>query len=320
MIIVFKSGADISDVAALAKKLESLNAKVFSFDGDRKIFSVTDAENVDADVIKNFPCVESVVRVTKPYKLVKKASSFGFSTPFAVIAGPCSVESEKSIYDIAAAVKKAGATMLRGGAFKPRTSPYSFQGLGKVGIDLLVKAGRTAGLPVVSEITGVNELDFFTDVDVLQIGARNMQNYELLRAVGRCGKPVIIKRGFANTVDEWLLSAEYVLAGGNDKVVLCERGVRTVASANKAVIDYAAVGAVKKLSGLPVIIDPSHASDSAQDVMPLAVAAAAVGADGVMIETHTDPENALSDGGHQLTPDQLEKTIKKIEAVLIAAK
>ena len=321
MVIILKDGYTGNQLNYLTGKLEKLGAKIDVSSGAKTVLTLTDADGVDEEVIRAYPFVESVVRSTKPYKLVKEHGKTSndkklFDARFIVIAGPCAVESERQISDTAAAVRRAGATMLRGGAFKPRTSPYSFQGLGKTGIDMLVRAGKLAGLPVVSEVTGTDELDFFADVDILQIGARNMQNYELLRAVGRCDKPVIIKRGFGNTIDEWLLSAEYVMSGGNDKIILCERGVRTIASANKAVIDFAAVRTAKNISGLPVIVDPSHASERAEDVIPLAVAAAAVGADGVMIETHICPEDALSDGGHQLTPVMLGATIEMIKHVL----
>ena len=239
-----------------------------------------------------------------------------FGATFEVIAGPCSVESEDSVVECALAVKKAGATMLRGGAFKPRTSPYAFQGLKKVGLDYLVKAGRLVGLPTVSEIMSVRDIDAFADVDVLQIGARDMHNYELLREVGRSNKPVLLKRGFSSTIEEWLSSAEYILSEGNGNVILCERGVRNYAAVGKGILDFAAVDAVKSVTGLPVIVDPSHVSPSGKGVGSLALAAAAVGADGVMIETHISPCTALSDAEHQITPSELETIVNSTKTLL----
>jgi len=320
MIVILKRGCSSAEVAALTQKLNLLGVNVQTFGYDRTIMYLTNAVTIDAEVIRADRSVEKVVRLSEPFAAKKSGKiDIGgkacFGGAFEVIAGPCAVEGEEQIFATAAAVKKAGATMLRGGAFKPRTSPYTFQGLRKEGLGMLVAAGKSQGLPTVSEVMGIADLDLFSDVDVLQIGARNMQNYELLRAVGRFGKPVLLKRGFVNTVEEWLLSAEYVASAGNEKIILCERGVRTFASAYKATVDFATVKKVRSLTGLPVIIDPSHASDEADNVSPLAFAAAAVGADGVMIETHVSPSTALCDGCHQITPDTLKSTVEKMKAI-----
>lgn len=236
-----------------------------------------------------------------------------------MIAGPCSVENEEQIVGIAKAVKAAGADLLRGGAFKPRTSPYDFQGLKEEGIRLLLLAGRESGLPVVTEITGVRELDLFEDVDVIQIGSRNMQNFELLKEVGRTKKPVLLKRGMAATLREFLMSAEYILAEGNPHVILCERGIRTFDDYTRNTLDLAVVPLLRGMTDLPIIADPSHATGIAALVPPMALAAAAAGADGLMIEVHDHPEKALTDGEQAITPDQYAALVQKVRAVRKAA-
>ncbi|MBQ6074720.1 MAG: 3-deoxy-7-phosphoheptulonate synthase [Lachnospiraceae bacterium] len=238
---------------------------------------------------------------------------------FTMIAGPCSVENEEQIVGIAKAVKAAGADLLRGGAFKPRTSPYDFQGLKEEGIRLLLLAGRESGLPVVTEITGVRELDLFEDVDVIQIGSRNMQNFELLKEVGRTKKPVLLKRGMAATLREFLMSAEYILAEGNPHVILCERGIRTFDDYTRNTLDLAVVPLLRGMTDLPIIADPSHATGIAALVPPMALAAAAAGADGLMIEVHDHPEKALTDGEQAITPDQYAALVQKVRAVRKAA-
>lgn len=236
---------------------------------------------------------------------------------FAMIAGPCSVESESQIISLAHAVKAAGANLLRGGAFKPRTSPYDFQGMGVEGLRLLVKAKEETGLPIVSEIMSEKYLDYFIEnVDLIQIGSRNMQNFELLKALGRVRKPVMLKRGFSSTIREWLLSAEYLLSGGNSQVILCERGIRGFDSLTRNVLDLSAVPLVKRLSHLPVMVDPSHGTGRSDLVPTMAVAAVAAGADAIMVEVHDNPEGALSDGFQSLTPDQLADLCRRIEPVL----
>ena len=238
---------------------------------------------------------------------------------FTMIAGPCAVESQEQLMTIADAVKHAGADILRGGAFKPRTSPYKFQGLGAEGIRLLVEAGQVVGLPVITEITSVRNLPLYDDVDVIQVGARNMQNFDLLWELGHCKKPIVLKRGFSNTIEELMMSAEYILAGGNPNVILCERGMRTFEPATRSTLDVSAVPVLHELTHLPVLVDPSHAAGKRQYVAPLARAAAAVGADGLMIEVHHKPDEALSDGPQALIPEQfsaVSREVRKIRGVL----
>lgn len=234
---------------------------------------------------------------------------------FQIIAGPCSVESEEQILNIAKSVSKSGAAILRGGAFKPRTSPYDFQGLKAKGIEMLLSAKQKTGMPLISEITNANDLALFDEIDIIQVGARNMQNFELLKVLGRTKKPILLKRGLANTIAELLLSAEYIMSEGNEQVILCERGIRTFESFTRNTLDLSAIPVIKELSHLPVIIDPSHSTGVARYVEPMALAATAAGADGIMIEVHNDPENALCDGAQSLNPKEFEITAKKIFAV-----
>ena len=238
---------------------------------------------------------------------------------FSVVAGPCAVESREQIFSAAARVKAAGADLLRGGAFKPRTSPYSFQGLGKEALEWLLEAGRSVGLPVVSELMDIGHLELFADVDVIQVGARNMQNFELLRELGHTDKPILLKRGLANTLQELLSSAEYIMAGGNDRIILCERGIRTFETATRNTLDLSAVAVLRTETHLPVIVDPSHATGHAALVPPMALAAAAAGADGVMVEVHPDPANALCDGAQALTPTEFAALMPRLRAVRAAA-
>ena len=237
---------------------------------------------------------------------------------FAIMAGPCSVESEEQVMEIAHSVKKAGATMLRGGAFKPRTSPYDFQGLKADGIELLLKAKKETGLPIVTEIMNANHLPLFDEVDVIQVGARNMQNFELLKELGRTKKPILLKRGLANTLKELLMSAEYIMAGGNENIILCERGIRTFETYTRNTLDLSAVPMLKELTHLPVIIDPSHATGVAKLVKPMAMAAAACGAHGLMIEVYNDPAHALCDGAQSLTPEAFSDLTSSIGRILNA--
>ena len=237
-----------------------------------------------------------------------------------IMAGPCSVESEEQIVEIAKSIKASGATLLRGGAFKPRTSPYSFQGLKSEGLDLLKIARKETGLPIVTEIMRTEHIDMFENVDIIQVGARNMQNFDLLKELGKTKKPVLLKRGLSATIEEWLMSAEYIMAGGNDNVILCERGIRTFETYTRNTLDIAAIPIVKELSHLPIVVDPSHASGKSRLVEPLAMAAVAAGADGLMIEVHNDPPHALSDGAQSLTPEQFKKTAEKIRALKEALK
>ena len=286
------------------------------------------AAGIDQEKIALLPGVERVMRVTEPYKKANRkyhpddtvidlgnGAAIG-GEKLAVIAGPCSVESETQIVEVAEAVQKSGAAALRGGAFKPRTSPYTFQGLEKAGLDLLVQAGRDAGLPVVTEITDISQLDLLADVDVLQVGARNMQNYALLKALGQLRRPVLLKRGLSATVEEFLLAAEYLLSGGNEQVILCERGVRSGVSAARAALDVSAIPVLKRATHLPVLVDPSHAAGRSELVLPLALAAAAAGADGLMVEVHDRPACALSDGGQSLTCRQFRELSAAVTALL----
>ena len=291
---------------------------------------IGDTSKVDLDLLASLDIVESVKRVSDPFKCCNRkfhpddtvvrvgGASIGAGS-FAIIAGPCSVESEEQIVSIAKAVKAGGATMLRGGAFKPRTSPYDFQGLKAEGLELLKIARRESGLPIVTEIMNINHIPLFEDVDVIQVGARNMQNFDLLKELGKLNKPILLKRGLANTLKELLMSAEYIMASGNEQIILCERGIRTFETYTRNTLDLSAVPMLHELTHLPIVVDPSHATGSARLVPPMALAAAAGGADGVMIEVHNDPMHALCDGAQALTPDQfaaLAEKMRRVRAVL----
>ena len=288
---------------------------------------IGDTTPIDAEYIEAQDFVESVKRVQEPYKKANRKfhpDDTVITLPggqkiggggLALIAGPCSVESEEQICDIAESVKKSGAQFLRGGAFKPRTSPYSFQGMKAEGLELLSEAKKKTGLPIVTEIMSIEHLPLFEDVDIIQVGARNMQNFELLKQLGRLNKPILLKRGLANTIEELLMSAEYIMAGGNEQVILCERGIRTYETFTRNTLDISAVPVIKKLSHLPVIVDPSHASGINWLIEPLALAAAAIGADGLIIEVHNDPSHALCDGAQSITPAQFDALAKKVSQV-----
>lgn len=292
---------------------------------------IGDTAKVDADLLESLEMVESVKRISEPFKsanrkfhpddtVVELENTSVGGDVFAIMAGPCSIESEEQLTDIAEKVKASGATVLRGGAFKPRTSPYDFQGLKNEGIELLLKAKKATGLPVVTEIMSPSHIDMFADVDILQVGARNMQNFELLKELGRCGKPILLKRGLAATIKEFLMSAEYIMAGGNNNVILCERGIRSYDNYTRNVLDLSAVPVLAELTHLPVIVDPSHATGVARLVRPMALAAAACGAKGLMIEVHNDPKNALCDGAQSLTPEQFAGVVTDVKKVLEAVK
>ena len=277
---------------------------------------------LDGESLRLLPGVRAVQRLTEPYPLAARAGhpedtvvSVGearIGRDFCLIAGPCAVESPEQVTSIARQVSAAGAQLLRGGAFKPRTSPYTFGGLGAEGLELLCRAGRETGLPVVSEITDPRQLPLFREVDVLQVGARNMQNFELLKEVGKMSKPILLKRGLANTIDELLMSAEYIMASGNENVILCERGIRTFETRTRNTLDLSAVPVLKKLTHLPIVVDPSHAMGYAHLVKPMAMAATVAGADGLMIEVHNNPAKALCDGPQSLTPDQFDDVAKQV--------
>ncbi len=329
MIVILKKNPDEKQLNNLMAWLKSLNITIHPSEGDMHTILglVGDTSVVDIDLLRALDIVEDVKRVQEPYKNANRkfheedtvipvgGTQIGGGV-FSVIAGPCSIESEEQVCLIATAVKAAGATMLRGGAFKPRTSPYAFQGLRGHGLELLLEAKKLSGLPVVTEIMDLSQLSLFDDVDVIQVGARNMQNFELLKELGHTGKPILLKRGLANTLQELLMSAEYVMAGGNAKVVLCERGIRTFETATRNTLDLAAIPMLKKMSHLPVIVDPSHATGIAALVKPMALAATVAGADGLMIEVHNDPKRALCDGAQSLTPEAFLDVMDGVRAVL----
>lgn len=329
MIIVVKNSCEQAQLDNLLEWVKELGLEVHTSRGETStvLGLVGDTTRVDMDLIASLDIVEKVQRVQESYKNANRkfhptdtivdvnGVKFG-GLNFQVIAGPCSVESESQIIEVAKAVKKSGATMLRGGAFKPRTSPYAFQGLKGTGIELLVKAKKETGLPIVTELLSVNDLDLFKDVDVIQIGARNMQNFELLKEVGKTGKPILLKRGLANTLQELLMSAEYILAEGNEQVILCERGIRTFETMTRNTLDLSAVPALKEKTHLPIIIDPSHSTGVNKFVAPMSLASVGAGADGLIIEVHNDPKKALCDGAQSLNPEQFDALMKKINQIL----
>ncbi len=329
MIVILKKNPEEKQLNNLMAWLKSLNIAIHPSEGATHLVLglVGDTSVVDIDLLRALDIVEDVKRVQEPYKnanrkfheedsVIPVGNTQVGGGVFSVIAGPCSIESEEQVCLIAAAVKASGATMLRGGAFKPRTSPYAFQGLRGHGLELLLEAKRLTGLPVVTEIMDLSQLPLFDEVDVIQVGARNMQNFELLKELGHTGKPILIKRGLANTLQELLMSAEYVMAGGNEKVILCERGIRTFETATRNTLDLSAVPMLKKLTHLPVIVDPSHATGISWMVKPMALAATAAGADGLMIEVHNDPKRALCDGAQSLTPEAFRDVMEGVRAVL----
>ena len=285
-----------------------------------------DTHKVDIESLGAYDIVESIKRVQEPYKKVNRAFHPNNTVidlgnglkigdgSLQIIAGPCSVESREQIVSIAKSVKESGATLLRGGAFKPRTSPSAFQGLRADGIELLLEAKRETGMPIVTEIISAEHIDLFRDVDIIQVGARNMQNFELLKCLGRLDKPILLKRGLANTIEETLMSAEYIMSEGNEKVILCERGVRTFETYTRNTLDLSAVAVFKRLSHLPVIVDPSHAAGIPWLIEPLSLAALGVGADALIIEVHNDPPHALSDGAQSITPDRFDQIAKRVIA------
>lgn len=329
MIAVIKIGTPQSQVDKLIDWIESQNVSVHVSAGQYQtvLGLIGDTSKIDMELIENLDIVDTVKRISEPFKSANRkfhpddtvvdvsGVKIGGGN-FAIIAGPCSVESHDQIIEVAEKVKVSGANMLRGGAFKPRTSPYDFQGLQADGLELLIQAKKHTGLPIVSEIMNANHLDLFEEVDLIQVGARNMQNFELLKELGRTKKPVLLKRGLANNLKELLMSAEYIMAGGNENVILCERGIRTFETYTRNTLDLAAVPMLKELSHLPIIVDPSHASGISRLVKPMALASAAAGADGLMIEVHNDPLNALCDGAQSLTPAQFDEVSQKVRKIL----
>ena len=333
MIAILKSGTTPEQTQHLVSWLKTMNLDVHISQGAEVtvLGLVGDTSRVDMDLLKSLEMVETVKRVSEPFKqanrkfhpqdsIVEVGDARIGGGYFAMIAGPCSVESEEQIIEVAQAVKASGATMLRGGAFKPRTSPYAFQGMKGEGIQLLLKAKEATGLPIVTELMNISTLDLFADVDVIQVGARNMQNFDLLKELGKTRKPILLKRGLANTIQELLMSAEYIMSEGNENVILCERGIRTFETATRNTLDLSAVAVLHKLSHLPVVVDPSHATGKADLVVPMACAATAAGADGIMVEVHNNPACALCDGAQSLTPpqfDELNRKVQKIREVLV---
>ncbi len=330
MIILLKKNTSQTQIDSLTERLKELGVQADVSKGSSHtiVGLVGDTSAVDVDMLNALDIVESVQRVQDPFKKANRrfheddtiielsnGTKIGGGN-FQMMAGPCSVESEEQIVEIARAVKAAGATILRGGAFKPRTSPYAFQGLGAEGLRLLTLAKKETGMPIITELMDASHLSLFEDVDIIQIGARNMQNFELLKQLGKIRKPVLLKRGLANTLQELLTSAEYIMAGGNEQVMLCERGIRTFETKTRNTLDLSAIPVIHHLSHLPVIIDPSHATGVARFVPSMALAATAAGADGLIIEVHNDPAHALCDGAQSLTPSEFADTAERIRAIL----
>ena len=333
MIAILKPGTTPAQTDHLVSWLKTMNLEVHISHGEEVTILglVGDTTRVDIDLLKSLEMVDTVKRVSEPFKqanrkfhpmdtIIEVGNARIGGGYFAMIAGPCSVESEAQIVEVAQAVKASGANLLRGGAFKPRTSPYAFQGMGTEGIQLLLKAKEATGLPIVTEIMNISTLDLFADVDVIQVGARNMQNFDLLKELGKTKKPILLKRGLANTIQELLMSAEYIMSEGNEKVILCERGIRNFETATRNTLDLSAVAVLHNLTHLPVVVDPSHATGKAELVPPMAMAAAAAGADGIMVEVHNNPAAALCDGAQSLTPaqfDELNRRVQRLREVLV---
>ena len=334
MIAILRNGTTPQQIRHLTEWLKRMNLDVHVSEGKEVtvLGLIGDTSRVDMELLNSLEIVESVKRVSEPFKQVNRKfhprdSIITINNQvrigggyFAMIAGPCSVESEAQIIEVAAAVKASGAQILRGGAFKPRTSPYAFQGMGVEGLKLLKAAKDATGLPICTEIMNLNHLDLFEDVDLIQIGARNMQNFDLLKEVGKSRKPILLKRGIASTLQELLMSAEYIMSEGNENVILCERGIRTYETYTRNTLDLSCVPVLHNLSHLPVVVDPSHATGKAYLVPPMAAAAAAAGADGIMVEVHNNPACALCDGAQSLTPDQFADLSRRVEIIREAMK
>ncbi|MDD5938907.1 MAG: 3-deoxy-7-phosphoheptulonate synthase [Clostridiales bacterium] len=330
MVVVMRPGTEQREIEKLVAQfqLQGLQVGVTNGVGCTILGLVGDTTNLDMDKISMNEHVERVMRVQEPYKkanrkfhpedtVVTAGSARIGGGNFSVIAGPCSVESEEQIIGVAEDVQRSGAALLRGGAFKPRTSPYSFQGMGVEGLDLLLEAKAATGMPIVTELMSPKYCQLFEDkVDVIQIGARNMQNFDLLKEVGKMSKPVLLKRGLANSYEEWIMSAEYIMSEGNENVILCERGIRTFETYTRNTLDVSAIPCIKKMSHLPVIVDPSHSAGMYWLVEPLALAAVAAGADGLIIEVHNDPANAKCDGQQSLTPEHFDQLMGKVGALV----
>ena len=333
MIAVLKHGTTDQQTEHLVAWLRNMDLDVHISKGQNITILglIGDTSRVDMDLLGSLEIVDSVKRVSEPFKQANRKfhpadtviqvgnAKFG-GGHFAMIAGPCSVESEDQIIEVATAVKEAGADVLRGGAFKPRTSPYAFQGMKDEGIRLLLKAKEVTGLPIITEIMNIRALDLFADVDIIQVGARNMQNFDLLQELGKTNKPILLKRGLANTLQELLMSAEYIMSEGNENVILCERGIRSFETYTRNTLDLSAVPVLHELTHLPIVVDPSHATGKAKLVPPMAAAAVASGADGIMVEVHNNPACALCDGAQSLTPAQFAELTKKVTLIQEAIK
>lgn len=328
MIAILKHGTTPDQMQHLVDWLKNMNLDVHISEGAEVtvLGLIGDTSRVDMELLKSLEMVETVKRVSEPFKqanrkfhpkdtIIEAGGARIGGGYFTMIAGPCSVESEEQIIEVATAVKASGAGILRGGAFKPRTSPYAFQGMKGEGIRLLLEAKKATGLPIVTEIMNISTLDLFADVDIIQVGARNMQNFDLLKELGKTDKPILLKRGLANTIQELLMSAEYIMSEGNERIILCERGIRTFETATRNTLDLSAVTVLHNLTHLPVVVDPSHATGKANLVAPMAYAATAAGADGIMIEVHNNPACALCDGAQSLTPAQFDEVSRKVRQI-----
>lgn len=329
MIIVLKKNPDFKQLNELRDWLRNMDFEIHYSHGTSTSLMglIGDTSKLDPDIVKSFAVVDNAIRIQEPYKLASRlfhpentiidvaGVKFG-SEEFPIIAGPCSVESKEQICDIAEMIKTSGAAILRGGAFKPRTSPYSFQGMRADGIKFLSEAKKLTGMPIITEIADIAHLELFKDVDIIQVGARNMQNYELLRELGKQDKPILLKRGLSSTIEDLLMSAEHIMCAGNPNVILCERGIRTFETSTRNTLDLSAIPILKKKTHLPIIVDPSHGTGSAKLVKPMALAAAAAGADGLMIEVHNMPQMALSDGPQSITPKDFDDLVKMINNIL----
>ena len=326
MIILLKRNVERSKVDELLRRIHAMNVQTQEVHGVQEsiIGLIGDTSAIDPEDFKSIDIVAKVKRIQEPYKKANRkfhpddtiidvcGRKIG-GGHFQVIAGPCSVESREQMISVADSVKASGAGLMRGGAFKPRTSPYAFQGLREEGLQLLLEAKKHSGMPIVTEIMDKSHLPLFDDVDIIQVGARNMQNFELLKALGKVNKPILLKRGLSSTLDELIMSAEYIMAGGNENIIFCERGIRTFETATRNTLDLSAIPILKQRTHLPVIVDPSHAAGLRSLVAPLSMAAIAVGADGLIIEVHNDPAHALCDGAQSLTPDSFDETMQKVK-------
>ena len=328
MIVILKDQENREQIELLVDWIKKQGVSVQATEGTHHTILglIGDTSHIDIDLLRALEIVEDVKRVQEPYKkanrkfhpkdtVVRIGDAAIGGGAFSVIAGPCSVESSEQLSAVAGAVKSAGAGLLRGGAFKPRTSPYAFQGLREEGIRMLLDAKRQTGLPIVTELMDPSQIPLFEEVDVIQIGARNMQNFELLKEVGALRKPILLKRGLSSTLQELVMSAEYIMAGGNEQVILCERGIRTFETATRNTLDLSAIPVLRQMTHLPIVVDPSHATGYSRYVAPMAIAAVAAGADGLMIEVHNNPAAALCDGPQSLTPDAFDELMKKVLAV-----